>query len=133
VAQLTIKSQTFGLGPLPHHVQDVFHQLRRPHVGLFQLQLAGLDLRQFQDRVDGAQQVGPRRLQFVHPHGLFRLEAGTADQIGHASDGIERGTYLVAHVGEEFAFDLAQMFRPVPGLHQFPSALLHRLFEIASV
>ena len=55
----------FRLGAWPHHVGDVLEEAADVH-GLFRDgELAGLDLRQLEDRVDHAEEVLRRRLERV--------------------------------------------------------------------
>ena len=69
----------------------------------FQDELAGFDLGQFEDGVDDAKQMFTRPFELGHLLRLFMHQTGSADEIGHASDGIQRRPYLVRHVRQEGA------------------------------
>src|SRR5262245_49542136 len=83
-----------------------------------ELELAGFDLREVEDLVDEAQQVGaggidaPQRLQ--RP---VRAEPRCVrdHHLGQADDGVERRAQLVAHAGEELRLALACL-RQLPAL-----------------
>ena len=71
-------------------------------VGLFELELAGLDLREVQDVVDDHEQALGGDL---HPGGQFVLvgvEVGVEQQVRQPDDAVHRGADLVAHGRDEF-------------------------------
>jgi hypothetical protein len=101
--------------------------------GFFENKLAGLDLRQIENGVDDLQQMLAGHFQAVEPPLLLRRQAATADQVGHAGDGIERRADLVRHVGQEAALRTAGCLRRRLGLRQFGGARGDLGFQILPV
>ena len=110
-------------------LQDVV-QIER---GLFDLQLAGLDLREVQDVVDDAKERVRGDLDLVEIVSLLGGQLRLQGKVAHTDDGVHRGANLVAHVGQEMAFGLAGRLGHLLGLDQlhlqpfaFPDLFLQR-------
>ena len=68
---------------------------------LFELQLAGLDLREVEDVVDDRQQALARLGDHLGEAALARRHVACRQQLGHHHDAVHRRADLVAHGGEE--------------------------------
>ena len=99
-------------------------------VAAFQLQPSGLDLGQVKNVVDDGQQVLSGAVDLVEPDALFRCDAGAAQQMTQADDGVHGRADFVAHVGQEGALG------PVGGVGllarqgQFRRAARHQFFQM---
>jgi hypothetical protein len=82
------------------------HQGGDAAISVFDLQLAGLDLRDIEDVVEDRQQRLAGRMDRTDFVLLFFIEAavGVEQQICHADDTAQRGPEFMAHRGEEFRF-----------------------------
>src|SRR4029450_9303588 len=83
-----------------------------------EFELAGFDLREVEDLVDEAQEVGPGGIDAAQRlQRLFRAEARRVGDhhLGETDDGVERRAQLVAHAGEELRLALARL-RQLPAL-----------------
>ncbi len=82
------------VGKIVHHVfeleRDFFHE-----------HLAGLDFGKIKDVVDDAQQVAAGPVHFFNVVALFVIQLGLQRQMAHADDGVHRGAYFMAHVGQK--------------------------------
>ena len=85
-----------------------------------QKQFAAFYLRHIQHVVDQSQQVmaGGAYLfdAVVKSFAVIHVCGGNCR---HALDGVHRSTYVMAHVGKEFAFRLARLFRDFPRTFRF--------------
>ena len=55
------------------------------------------------------------------------------DQVGHARDGVERGTDFMRHIGEEGAFCQIRRLGYLPGCFNFSRAFPHQMFQMMPV
>jgi hypothetical protein len=85
---------------------------------LFQIELAGLDLREIEDVVDQRQQRFGRLLNDLEVLALHRRKFGPQDEVGHADDGVHRRADFVAHAGQKRALGAVGSFGLVPGAGQ---------------
>jgi hypothetical protein len=86
--------------------------INRARLGV-ECELSGLDLREVQDLVDEAKQVGSGRIHATQRLGsLLRPEARRIGDhhLGQTNNGVERRAQLVAHAGEELRLVLARRF-----------------------
>ncbi len=84
--------QAFFGGTLCDQTVDVLEQATQPEGGFFQCELLGFDLRDIEDVVDDAQQALRGLCHFAQLVGLPGIHGVTFGQIGHADDGIHRGS-----------------------------------------
>ena len=91
---------------------------RQGEIAVFQLQLAGLDLRNVEDVVDDRQQVLAGCVDLAQPLGLACRGLG-AQQVGEAEDGVHRRADFVRHVAQEGALRPACCFGAFLGAGQF--------------
>src|SRR5438132_5080275 len=92
------------LGELSRGADDLVDEPGQINRLGIEFELAGFDLREVEDLVDEAQEVGPGSIHTAQRfQRLFRAEARRiADHhLGQADDGVEGGAQLVAHAGEE--------------------------------
>jgi hypothetical protein len=98
------------LGELSRGADDLIDKARQINRLGIELELAGFDLREIEDLVDEAQEVGPGGIHAAQRFQcLLRAEAfRVADHhLGQADDGVERRAQLVAHAGEKLRLVLA--------------------------
>ena len=60
---------------------------------------------------------------------LARVGTDAPRQIGHADDGIQRGTQLMADVGQKGILGLIGEFGGIQRIGEFDGALIHQLFQ----
>ncbi|MNZ89026.1 hypothetical protein D3C78_1079290 [compost metagenome] len=98
-----------------------------------QVDVPGLDARQVEHLVDQREQVVAAAVDLLDLALLAlvqRMFLAALQQLGEAEDGVERGTQLVAHRGEEFGLGPAGVFRLVAGAAQLLGEAL-ALVELA--
>ena len=93
------------------HCADIADQAADVDAGFLQRQLAGLDLRHVEHRVDDFEQVFAGIFDARQALVLLRRALAPAQQVRHAGDGIDRGPDLVAHVGQEGALRQVGLLR----------------------
>jgi len=90
------------------------------------------DFGDIQDVVDQRQEVGGAALDHGQLFSLLRRHVARhshEDQAGESEDGVERRPQLVAHAGQEQAFQPVQLDQPLVGRGQFPGPFLHPALE----
>ena len=98
------------LGELSGGADDLIDKPGQIHRLGIEFKLAGFDLREIEDLVDQAQEVGPGGIHTAQRlHRLFRAESRRVGDhhLRQTDDRIERRAQLVAHVGEELRLMLA--------------------------
>ena len=106
------------LGKPSRGADDLIDKPGQIHRLGIEFELAGFDLREVEDLVDEAQEVGPGGIHTAQRfQRLFRAEACRVGDhhLGQADDGVEGGAQLVAHAGEELRLALARL-RQLPAL-----------------
>ena len=93
--------QAFGHAFVGYQVGDVFQHRVQTEFDPLHRKFAGLDLGKIQDVVDDPEQMSGRTLDFLHIVALARRQLGFKRQVTHADDGVHRGAYLMAHIGQE--------------------------------
>ena len=107
------KLQMLGLDRRLQHRGDIVQNVLDVDRRFRQDEFPGLDFRKLQDGIDDIQEMFAGALKFPQLLLLLRRQAATADQMGHAGDGIQRRANFVAHVGEK------STFRHVGGFSRF--------------
>ena len=69
----------------------------------------------------------------VEPVNLRRIQSGTAQEIGHAGDGVERGADFMAHVGDKAAFRQIGGFGGFLGRLQFGRSSIHQFLKVVTI
>src|SRR5262245_23598738 len=98
------------LGELSRGADDLINKPCQINRLGIEFELAGFDLREVQDLVDEAKEVGPGGIHAAQRlQRLFGAEARRVGDhhLGQADDGIQRRAQLVAHAGEELRLALA--------------------------
>ena len=93
----------FSVGARREQVEHFFHRLVEIVGDVFQLDAAGLDLREVQDVVDDDQQALGRAADRAGEVGLLPVELGVEQQVAEADHAVHRRADLVAHRREELA------------------------------
>ena len=107
-----------------HHVGNAEQHALDREVALFQVQLAGLDLREIEHVVDDAEQVVCRVLDLAEANERARVADLAAQKMRQPDDRIHRRADLVAHVGEEGALCEIGFLGRQLGRCEFGGALL---------
>ena len=95
--------------------------------------LAGFDFRQIEDGIDDLQQMLASGFDLVEPVNLRWIQSGTAQEIGHAGDGVERGADFMAHVGDKAAFRQIGGFGGFLGCLQFGRSSIHQFLKVVTI
>jgi hypothetical protein len=111
--QVAQQLEAFLLGRQRHRLQQLVHDRGDREGHVFELEAAGLDLREVEDVVENRQQRLRRQLHGREALPLFRRQLAVEREAGHAQDAVHRRPDLVAHVGEELAFRAARFHRLV--------------------
>ena len=90
-------------------------RLGEVELGVLELELAGLDLRQVEDVVDDRQQRVARRADHPRVAALLLGQLGVEQQLGHPDHAVHRRADLVAHVGQELRLQLRSPRAPRRG------------------
>ncbi len=98
---------------LGQQLDGVVDGVRQRELGLLQLELAGLDLRQVEDVVDDRQQLLAGGVHHRRVAALLVGQLGAEQQLGHPDHAVHRGAQLVAHVGEELRLQRGRLERLV--------------------
>ena len=100
-----VESQLQALlsGAQCQHLRGVAHGFAQLELGVFQIQVPRLNLREVEDVVDELQQRFARRSHDAEVILLFGGQTCFQRQRGHPENGVERRANLVAHVGEKRA------------------------------
>ena len=95
--------QPLLLAPHGHQVANFLQQQPKVELGLFDLQLARLDLAEIQYVVDKCKQRVSACSDGLGELLLFRCKLRFHEQTGHPDNPVKGGSYLMAHVGQELA------------------------------
>ena len=97
---LEVEGQALGPGLHADELHDLREEVGEGHLGLFELELAGLDAGQVQQAVDQLQQVLAAAADHVDRLAPARRQLGVAlEDLGVAEDAVERRAQLVRHAG----------------------------------
>ena len=100
-----------GRGLVLNHGRRAGEKAVQIEGGFFQFEFAGVDFRQVEDGIDGFQQMLAGRVDLVEAFFLLAVDPGTAQQVHHAADRVERRAYFVRHVGDERTLGLVGSLR----------------------
>ena len=95
--------QAFFMRTHRQHTDGLLQAVAQAEGDRFNLEFAGLDLRQVKNIVDDMQQCFRGRFDGAQAVALFGIQRGAECELGHADDAVHRGAYFVAHIGEKFA------------------------------
>ena len=109
--------QTLRLGVLGAHARDAVEDAGQIEIGLFEHELARLDLGEIENVVDDPEQVLARAVDLFKVVALLRVGVGLEGQERQTDDRVHRCADLVAHVRQEVALG------PAGGLCQMRGAL----------
>ena len=119
--------QSLLVGLFGGQIDQVIEQIIEGEGLRIERQLAGLNLGKVEDIVDDAEQMTPRALDLVDKSLLAAIQRRFLQQVGQAEDGVERGSDLVAHVGQEVGFDACRLLGQLFGIGQFGFGLFLRV------
>ncbi len=124
---------SFFQGQMVEHAAGLFHHLGDRCRHLFDLQLAGLDLREIQDVVDHTQQRCAGVVDLADIVALLGRHLSLQRQVREADDRVHRRAQLVTHVGKEPALRLRGLAQVPVCLFQFARALGNQLLEVIAM
>ena len=83
------------------HLEHVLDHRAQIEIDRFELELAGLDLREIQNVVDDFEQRFARAIHRIGKAALLVRQCSAKQQLGHPQHTVHRGANLVAHIGQE--------------------------------
>ena len=87
-----------------------FDRVEELEIDDFEVDLAGLELRNIQNVVDQGEQRLGAVAHCDRTFALLRCQIGLQQQSVHPDDAVHRGTNLVGHIGEEIRFGAVRLF-----------------------
>ena len=115
---LTQKLESLFIGPEGERFQGRLHALTQVEWRLFQIDFAGLDLREVENVVDDVQQGFSGQLDRLQVLSLLARQVRLQREIGHSDDAVQRSADFMAHIGKKFALRAAAglrcQLRPFP-------------------
>ncbi len=101
------------------HIHRILHGIEEIKVDALQSQLTRFDFGEVQNVIYEAEQHIGGKLYLSGVLLLLRVKGGIGQKLGHTYDGVDRGSNLVAHIGQEFTLGAGRPFRGLLGLLQF--------------
>src|SRR5436305_7251417 len=119
--------ETLRIGARRHEFGCFADEVVQLKVSGFQIKMPGFNLRQVKDVVQQGQEGVACSSENPYILSLFRIQNGPPEQIGHADDGIQWSSYLVAHTGQELTLGATGDFSGFLGLLEL--ILNHRVIR----
>ncbi len=104
--------QILLMRPQGERLHDVVQSVSQIEVRGIEQEFAGLDLGEIQNVVDDREQRICRALDRQQAVALLRIRGSVERQLRHPQDSVHGSSDLVAHVGQEFALEPADLLGP---------------------
>ena len=133
VAQVDHQFDAFRFGLVADQVADVVDDAFQLKVGEFELQFAGLDLREVKNVVDDVQQMVSGIGDLAELSVLLWVVHTALQQVREADDGVHRGANLMAHVGQKLALGAVGALCFVACGGQLKGARINQFFKVLAM
>ncbi|MFM1945251.1 MAG: hypothetical protein RI897_4233 [Verrucomicrobiota bacterium] len=109
----------FGLGAIGDHFYRGIDGGPEVEVDLIEVDFSGLDLGEVEDFINDVEEGFRAVVDSFDVFGLVAVEAGIAEEDGHADDAVQGGSDFVADIGEELGFKPEGFYGGIPGVGEF--------------